>query len=153
MLRLRSGPQDLPGGWALAALVTAAYLAQGLYADQMMGDGDGALRSVLSILLQFGIVAALLQTRQLSVRLPQTISALAGTGFIFGLVALLILSRLEPGQPQPNLVLMYLALFFWSLAVDGHIYRHALSIKMRLGVLLAVLIFGVNFVLMQALFG
>ena len=153
MLRLRSGPQDLPAGWMLAALLTAAYLAQGLYADQTMGNADGAFRSLLSILLQFGIVAALLQTRQMSSRLAQTISALAGTGFIFGLAALLILGRLDPSQPQPNLVLMYLALFFWSLAVDGHIYRHALSIKMRLGVLLAVMIFGINFVLMQVLFG
>ena len=153
MLRLRSGPQDLPAGWPLAALLTAAYLAQGLYADQVMGDAEGSYRSLLSILVQFGVVAVLLRARNLSSRLAQTISALAGTGFVFGLFALLILGQLEPGQPQPNLVLMYFGLFFWSLAVDGHIYRHALSVKMRLGLLLAVLIFGLNFLLLQALFG
>jgi len=39
------------------------------------------------------------------------------------------------------------------LAVDAHIYRHALSIKMSLGVLLAVLIFAANFMVLNAVFG
>jgi hypothetical protein len=44
-------------------------------------------------------------------------------------------------------------LFVWSLAVDAHIYRHALSIKMSFGVLVAVLIFGANFIILKAVFG
>jgi len=69
------------------------------------------------------------------------------------LLALLILVQLDPDRPQPGVALAYLGLFVWSLAVDGHIYRHALSIKMSLGVLVAVLIFAANFILMRAVFG
>ena len=68
-------------------------------------------------------------------------------------VALLILTRVDPDQPQPELALFYLVLFGWSLTVDAHIYRHALSIRMNIGVLLAVLIFAANFMLLNAVFG
>ena len=49
-------------------------------------------------------------------------------------------------------MLVWFATFLWSLAVDGHIYRHALSTTMSLGMLVAVLIFALNFVVIEALF-
>ena len=153
LLRLRSGPQDLPPGAALAVLLAAAWLAQGLVTDRLLGDSESAPRTVLAIAVQFGAIISLLRLRNHAARIPQTISALAGTGFIFGLLALLILVQLDPDRPQPGVALAYLGLFVWSLAVDGHIYRHALSIKMSLGVLVAVLIFAANFILMRAVFG
>jgi len=124
-----------------------------LIADRILGESDGASRSLLAIGVQFTVIALLLSLRNFNLRLPQTLTALAGTGFIFGLLSLLILSRVDPGKPQPDLALFYLALFGWSLAVDAHIYRHALSVKMGIGVLLAVLIFGANFMLLNAVFG
>jgi hypothetical protein len=153
LLRLRSGPQDLPPGAALAVLLATAWLAQGLVTDRILGDSESAPRTLLAIAVQFGAIISLLRLRNLAARIPQTISALAGTGFIFGLLALLILVQLDPARPQPGVALAYLGLFVWSLAVDGHIYRHALSIKMSLGVLVAVLIFAANFILMRAVFG
>jgi hypothetical protein len=153
MLRLRSGPQFMPEGWLLAAALSFAYIAQGFFADQMLGESDGAPRSLLAIGVQFSMVAVLLNIRNFKMRLPQTLTALAGTGFIFGLLSLLILTRIDPGKPQPDLALLYLGLFGWSLAVDANIYRHALSIKMGIGVLLAVLIFAANFMLLRAVFG
>ncbi len=153
MLRLRSGPQDLPAGFGLALLLSVAWLAQGLVTDQLLDDTGSAPRSLLAVLVQFGAVIALLSLRDRTARIPQTISALAGTGFIFGLFALFLLLQLDPQQPQPGLAFAYLGLFVWSLVVDGHIYRHALSIKMSLGVLVAVLIFAANYTLMRAVFG
>ncbi len=153
MLRLRSGPQNMPDGWLFATVISLAYIAQGFIADQLFGEADGAPRSLLAIGVQFSLVAVLLKFRNFQVRLPQTLVALAGTGFIFGLLSILILTRVDPGKSQPDLALLYLGLFGWSLAVDAHIYRHALSIKMSIGVLLAVLIFSANFMLLRAAFG
>jgi hypothetical protein len=153
MMRFRSGPQDLPPGWALTAGFALAYLAQGLYADQLLGDGDGAPRSLLAVSVQFGAIGALLTFRGLGARLAQTLTAVAGTGLLFGLLAMLVISQLDSEAPQPNLVFLYFGLFFWSLAVDGHIYRHALSVKLRTGILLAVLIFSVNFMLLRVILG
>jgi len=152
-MRLRSGPQDLPAGWVTAGLLAIAYLAQGLYADRALGEADGEPRSLLAISVQFLIVAALLSFRNLRERLPQTLGALAGTGFLFGLLSMLILLQVDPAKPQPDLALLYLGLFAWSMAVDAHIYRNALSVNMSIGVLLAVLIFALNFTLLKTVFG
>jgi len=153
MLRLRAAPQDVPPGWLFAATLTLAYVAQGFIADQILGDSEGAPRSLLAITVQFVVVAMLLSVRGFRERLPQTLTALAGTGFIFGLLSLLILSRVDPDRAQPDLALFYLILFGWSLVVDAHIYRHALSIKLNIGILLAVLIFAANYMLLSAVFG
>ena len=153
MLRLRSGPQDLPGAPALAVMLTAAYLVQGMMADRIMDGSDAAPRSLVAIAVQFGLITAVLRLRHLAARVPQTISALAGTGFLFGLMSLFLLSRLTPGEPAPGVAMAYFALFLWSLAVDAHIYRHALSVNMSVGVLVAVGIFALNLIVLRAAFG
>ena len=153
ILRLRSGPQELPAGAALSVLLTAAWLVQGMLTDRTLDGPDSAPRSLLAITVQLGAIMMLLKLRNLSARIPQTVSALAGTGFMLGLLAFLLLTGIDPARPQPGLALAYLGLFLWSLAVDGHIYRHAMSIKMSMGVLVAVLIFAANFVITRAVFG
>ena len=159
LVRFRAGPQDLPAGWPVALTMTAAYLLQGLLADRLVqsagdaaADGGGVPRSLVAIAIQVLATALLLKARGLSERLPQTITALAGVGLVFGLISTLLVVQARPGQPQAGLVLLWLGLFLWSLTVDGHIYRHALGVALRTGVLIAVLIFALNFMVMVVLF-
>ncbi|MEE8496057.1 MAG: hypothetical protein V3S21_06210 [Xanthomonadales bacterium] len=91
--------------------------------------------------------------KKLSSRLPQTLSALAGTGLIFGFGSILLISQADPARNQTLLALVWFGVFLWSIAVDAHIYRHALSIKMNLGALVAVLIFAANFILLETILG
>ncbi len=152
VMRLRAGPQDLPAGWAVTALVVLACGLQGLLADHML-DGPGVPpRSLVALAVQILACALLLGIRQWSNRLPQTVTALAGTGFLFGLISLLLLTQATPQGFPPGLVLLWLGVFLWSLLVDAHIYRHALSITMSLGVLVAVLVFALNFLVIEMLF-
>jgi hypothetical protein len=153
MLRLRSGPQDLPAAAGLAVVLALGYVVLGMVTDRRLDGADGGPRSLVAIAVQFGAIVLLLNSRRLASRIPQTISALAGTGFVFGLLSLAVLSQVQRGEPQPGLAAIYLGLFAWSLAVDAHIYRHALSTTMSFGLLVAVLIFGANFVLLRAVFG
>lgn len=153
MMRLKSGPQDLPSDKALAVLLVLLYLAQGFIAGQVLEEPDAGPRTVLAVAVQFGVIGALLNFKNLSLRFNQTISALSGTGFMFGIISVLLLVRADTEKVQPELALFYLALFIWSIAVDAHIYRRALSIKMTFGVLVAVMIFLANYILLRALFG
>lgn len=152
IMRLRSGPHDLPAGGRLTLFLAALYLAGGFFAARVLDEPDYAPQTIVAIAVQFGIITVLLNLRNLRPRVPQTISALSGTGFIFGLMSIFLLSRIDVEAPQVWLAALYFALFFWNLTVDGHIYRHALSSKMGTGVLIAVMIFAVNFMLLRALF-
>ncbi len=119
----------------------------------MLGDALSVPRSLIAITVQFLVIATLLHLKKLSSRLPQTLSALAGTGLIFGFGSVLLIAQAEPARNQPVLAPVWLGVFLWSIAVDAHIYRHALSIKMSLGVLVAVLIFAANFILLESVLG
>jgi len=153
ILRLRSGPQDLPAAPGLTVVLAIAWLGQGMVTDFAMDGPDTPPRSLFAILFQFVAVVVILRARGLAARIPQTLSALAGTGFLFGLAGLALLTGFDPENPQPGIALGYFGLFLWSLLVDGHIYRHAMSTKMALGVLVAVLIFAANLMLSRAAFG
>lgn len=153
ILRLRSGPQALSEGWALAIGLSFAYITQGLIADRMLGEADSTPRSLVAITVQFLVIAALLHLKKLSSRLPQTLAALAGTGLFFGILSVLLVSQADPANNPPGLAFVWLGLFLWSIVVDAHIYRHALSIKMNLGILVATLIFAANFILLEVVLG
>ena len=153
MLRLRSGPQELPAQPGLTLALAIAYIGQGFVAGRVLDEPDAAPRTILAIAVQFGIIAMLLNLKRFPERINQTISALAGTGLIFGLASIALLSRLQPGEARPDIAAMYLVLFVWSLLVDAHIYRHALPYTMSMGILLSVSIFAANMVLLQVVFG
>lgn len=153
LIRLRGGPQDLPTAWWLAVLLFVMNVTPGVLSSRVLDEADGLPRALVASGFQVLAASLLLYFNGLGTRMPQTISALCGTGFLFGSMVVVLLLGLEPEGPGPLQVLAYWSLFFWSLAVDAHIYRHALSIKMQTGALIAVIIFAGNFVLLRTLFG
>jgi hypothetical protein len=143
MLRLRSAPQDLPAATGLAFLLAVAYAVQGIVTDRALDGADAAPRSLLAIAVQLGAISACSVARQAQFRRP---SALAGTGVTSAAHALL--SRAWTAATWPGLATRIVQ---WSLAVD--ISSGTLSIKMSFGILVAVLIFGANFIILKAVFG
>ncbi|MDZ4728354.1 MAG: hypothetical protein SH820_00185 [Xanthomonadales bacterium] len=152
VVAFRAGPQDLPPGWNTATLTVLLYIALGMLADSMLQLGNSSLRSLLSIALQIVAITLLLRFRGFSARLPQTIAAAAGTGCLFGLMSIVLLAQTSGASLPVGLATLWLGLFVWSLLVDAHIYRSALSIKMSQGVLIAVMLFALNFILIDAMF-
>ena len=153
LIRLRGGPQDLPAGWLLTAITLVLVLIPGLISSRILDEPDGLPRSLVAIGIQALVAGLLLQFRGMGARIPQTLSALCGTGFMFGLMIVVLLLGLKPEGPSLMQVLIYWTVFFWSLTVDASIYRHALSIRIQTGALVAVLVFAGNFILLRALFG
>jgi hypothetical protein len=82
-----------------------------------------------------------LQIRANPERYVQTVSALAGAGVVIGVLALPLVyslfSSASHGNADSFALFAYLMAFAWLLVVYGHIYRHALSIGMAMGVLVA----------------
>jgi hypothetical protein len=152
ILRLRSGPQDLPSSWTMTLVMVALYLMLAVFTGQRLGEGDSAAASLAVTALQFTAVIVMLQLRKHPERLAQTLSALAGAGLFFGTLSFVFLVQADPARQQPMLALAWFGIFFWSLVVDAHIYKNALSITMAQGMLIAVLLLAASYVLVEFTF-
>ncbi|MEE9492234.1 MAG: hypothetical protein V3W04_02485 [Gammaproteobacteria bacterium] len=75
-------------------------------------------------------------------RLQQSLTAMAGTGVVTGVVALplvqVMMASLHNDQIPVLIAVAWLLLAVWSVVVRAHIYRHALSVSFIVGVGLAI---------------
>ena len=149
---LRAGPQDLPGGVGSALLGVLCFGLILVVSGQLEDQPTDAVDLIVSLGVPLLAVAVLLQLRGHPGRLYQTAAALFGSGALISLVNVPL--WLFPGTPVPApIVLLVMLGLFWSLAVDGHIWRHALDFPYPLGVAIAVLIVIVQASLFQFLSG
>ncbi len=157
VLLLRKGPQDLPTAPFLLYLtlglhalsgVALAFAYQPPFAALALGITDTALLALLTGSLLY------LQRRQ--ARLVQTLTALAGTGFVLALAALAptwwLAHAHEAGSEAGLPAFALLGLVLWSLVVTGHVLRHALSAPLIVGVLIAIVFYWVALNVQDALF-
>ena len=149
ILRLRSGPQDIPSSWSLTLVLVVLYLMLAVFTGQRLGEGDSSAASLAVTAMQFAAVSVMLQIRKHPERLAQTLSSLAGVGLVFGSLSFVFLSQADPAQQQPILALAWFGIFFWSLVVDAHIYKNAMSVTMAQGMLIAVLLLAASYVLVE----
>lgn len=126
---LRAKPQDLPASGLLPGAALAAYFLAGLMIALTQQSAGPA---VLAALADSAVLALLTHTvlllRKRPERLPQTLSALAGAGAVIQLIAWPLLT-------SPALLA---ALLIWSLAINAHILRHALEVRLGLAIFASV---------------
>ena len=152
ILRLRSGPQNLPASWPLMVILLSAYLVQNLITGQQLDDPNAAAKSLLAICLQIAVLTGLLIWRKHPERFAQTMSALASVGIFFNAITWALLSLSDPTSNQPILAVIWFGVFIWSLFVDAHIYRNSLSVPFAIGMLVTVLILAASYVLIEMVF-
>lgn len=152
LLRLKGGPQHLPASWPLVIFVLTVYLAQNLVTGQQLEDENAAAKSLLAISLQIFVLAGLLYWRRHLERFPQTLTALVGVGIVFNFLTWILLMQSDPATNQPLLAMSWFGVFIWSLFIDAHIYRHALSVKLATGMLITVLTLAISYVLIEMIF-
>ncbi len=158
----RRGPQDLPASQALLVLTVVVYwlVTFGAMTVQLP-SGAAMLQAIADTALMIGFTWALLAVRSHLPRFSQTLTALAGTGTLLGLVALPVLAWLmrvadpadqtsaDPSAVVPSLLLLFL--MGWSIAVVAFILRHALDVQRSISVVLAVAYLVLSFALSNAL--
>ena len=152
LLRLRGGPQNLPTSWSLTVFLLVAYLVQNLITGAQLEDEYAAAKSFVAIALQVTVLAGLLYWRRHTTRFAQTLSALVGVGIVFNAITWALLTQSDPALNQPMLALAWFAVFIWSLFVDAHIYRHALSVTLSMGMLVTLLTLVASYILIELLF-
>lgn len=165
ILLLRGGPQNLPTSYALLGAVTAVFIAcsTALFRLQGMTGVLPLLQALVSFAVLAGYVHTLLRLRNFSNRLPQTLTALVVAGCAFSLLAYWPISMLLPHMAQmreggdvqapigPTLLVLMLGA--WSLAVQSHILRVAMDIRLIAAFGLVLLYELLSVVVVNLLFG
>jgi len=154
---LRRGPQDLPTSGILLAIALTAQTVMTILLSGVTLSVPGALLSgVVDTALLVVLTGTLLYVQGRNVRVVQTLTALAGTGAIITLVALPLSGWLHGVDQAAGeggfALLLLLILTGWSLAVAGHIFRHALSVPYFVGLVLAVVFYWISISVFRALF-
>ncbi|MBA1146849.1 hypothetical protein H0Z60_07220 [Ectothiorhodospiraceae bacterium WFHF3C12] len=137
----QNGPQDLPASWNLLIVALAVDIALGYPAAMAYSPGDYAglqilVATAVTAVFVYGAVNAIGQGR----RFVQTATAVFGTDAIITLMALPIALTMAPG-PRTAVTLGdlgLLAMGVWNIAILGHILRHALSVTLGIGVMVAL---------------
>ncbi|HEB98910.1 MAG TPA: hypothetical protein ENJ05_05340 [Thiotrichales bacterium] len=153
---LRLGPQDLPASSFLLGMATLFYVAVGVLNALAYFPFWRALGVSLFDTL---MLAAFLQLGLRSVghpaRFTQSFTALALAWGVIGLFAVPLgyaFVAADNGGPSAFLMLFLMLTLVWSLAVMGHVLRHALDVSRGLGVAFAVAYFFLSQLLMEVLF-
>lgn len=152
LLTLRGGPQHLPASTALTGFLLLAYVVQNLLTGQQLEDEHAAAKSLIAIVLQITLLTGLLRWRNYQERFFQTLSALVAVGIVFNAITWALLTQSDPTQSQPGLVITWFGVFLWSLLVDAHIYRHALSVNLSIGMLITVLMLALSYIVIDLMF-
>lgn len=155
LCRLRAAPQDLPYSALLMVVTMSCYFLVGLgvsLAEQKFGPA--LLTSLVDLALLVGLARLSLWITNHGTRAVQTITALAGTGTLFELMAwpLIISLQAMGDQPSSMLSLLLLALIVWNIVVIGHILRHALDLAMWVASGVALLYIYTSMRVMSALY-
>lgn len=156
---LRRAPQDDALSWQRLQWALFAYIALDLAQARISSGWMTAVgMSVLDTLILVLFSWSLLRVTGKTARYPQILTALAGTGVILGFVGLPLMLRAAQlhadagSDPDLVLVLGWLLLLGWSIAVQAHIYRHALSASYGAGLLAAGAQMVLAISLMETLF-
>lgn len=150
ILVMQAGPQDLPATRASLVLSIALYWLVVAIVSVSTGEARGFSLLLLSFVLQLVMVYAVLQIGNRLARFNQTASAVFATAAVLGLINLPLWLVAEP-PISAGLALLILGGLFWSLAVDGSIWRHALDRSFGFGLSIAVLLFVIHFAIMQSI--
>lgn len=131
---MRAGPQDMPASFGWMAFSLAAYLmVSAVNVLPLSGWWGGLLQAVVETAVLVAWVYGALMLTQHPQRLVQTLTALAGSGAVMGLLLmpqLLTLYHAEAAEtPAPFAAIAYLITLGWMIAVFGRIFRHALDLR------------------------
>ncbi len=136
----RKRPQDIPFANELFVVTMFMYLVVSAAISYPAHPSFAAFISgIVDTVMLVSVTYLFVYLRSVPKRWLQTTTALAGTGFIFNLLALpLFYLRVYVSQEptsQSSIETLILLLVFWNLAVTSHIFRHAFSSSYLLGLL------------------
>lgn len=154
LILLQAEPQQLPAYRKLLILSCTFMVAMGMLSALATGlTHVNLLEVTVDLFFLLGFLKVLLWLFRFPMRFTQTAIAVTGSVALFSVlfiplnfVAADIIGFGEQAQPPMQsspagavLALIYLALFIWMLRVLGHIFLHALEVRLSFAIGIAML--------------
>lgn len=154
---LRKGPQDLPNSSVLLTLCLIFYtLLDVLLTVQTRPFTDALLVSLVDVGFLLLVTALILKQHRHIERLGQTMTALFGSGVILGILIFPLVYGGVQNQHeswiQQIVILLFLVMVIWNVAVLAHIVRHSISTSMGIGIIIAILYIWMSSLLISMIF-
>ena len=133
----------------LLSIALLAHLSTEWIGFSLLTPNTDALpAAVCSTIILVLITYFLLAAYHKQARLMQTLTAMAGAITVINLVGIPLSMWWQTTQnhTENNLIqFLLLAVAIWSVAIQGHIFRHALTISFALGILISICFFLFTF--------
>lgn len=140
---LKKGPQDLPTSRFLLNITMALYFFTGvLYGVYNKAFLISLAQVTMDIFIFIVFLKMILSLSNYSSRFIQTVTAIFGISAVFTMLGLPLMYLRDTLLNDALLLLvsyLFLAIIIWNIVVIGHIFRHALSITLFVGVLMGLL--------------
>jgi hypothetical protein len=159
MCLLRVGPEKLPASLPVVSMVLGLYLVIAFISINVtrpsltLGALVGSL--LIGVLVEVGLVYAILRFKKYAGRVIPTLTALFGTNAII-LLFLMVINLLLMKSDIPMLEMLaesaFWVIFFWWMAIVGFIFHRAMDISIFQGVAMAFTLELLTNVASQALF-
>lgn len=142
MLLFRRTPQEVPVSATLLGVTIGLFVITSLLVNAALFSAiDNIVRAGLDVALLLLFVHFLLQFRGYPERFSQTITALCTVFIVINLLAWPAMTQIArlinlPDKSAAEVSAIFiLILFIYSIAIMGHILKHALSVTFLLGLL------------------
>ena len=138
----RRGPQDVPASSTLFQFMLLVYFAVNLALNLVSGIGlsHALMSSVAELLFLLLLIMVILALGRQQRRFVQTAIAMMGTLLVFSVASVLIylwVQHAVTDAEKQGLLVSTLVLWIWTIAVGGHIFRHALNTVFFIGFLVS----------------
>jgi hypothetical protein len=144
---LRRGPEHLPRSVVLLGMTVSLWLFAALAALALIQrfDETDFFLSTFSAFVGVLCYALIVVLHGHRARTLQTVSAIIGAGALITLVFVAEYVLLTPFLGEVNAGLIATIILFWSVPVEGHIIARAIDRHWYIGILLAVSVFIIQY--------
>jgi hypothetical protein len=143
---LRLKPQDLPASSVFLSLTLLFYaITSSALSLEQLSVTATILSGLVETSLLVVLTVSLLYFTHYPARIIQTLTALAGTNILLGILSILPTLWLHQAKINHNDIgiplLLLLGLMIWSWVIYAHILRHALAVSFFTGFVITIVIF------------
>jgi len=149
IILLRKGPDQIPRSLVMLTMNLALWLFSALAALALIDrfDESDFLLSLFSGAVGLICYAGIVIASRKPERLQQTMSAIIGCGALISLAFVVEYVLLEPLLGDVSAGIIATLILFWSVPVEGHIIARAVNRHWYVGILLAVIVFSLQYVI------